>query len=59
LGGKECKSNDMIFPDIPKEYLADFIRGYFDGDGSIMLLKNNKVNCAFTSSSKIFLDTLH
>jgi len=23
------------FPDVPKEYLPDFIRGYFDGDGCI------------------------
>lgn len=23
------------FPDVPNEYLADFIRGYFNGDGSI------------------------
>lgn len=35
LGGKERKSLDMNFPYVPNEYLADFIRGYFDGDGSI------------------------
>ena len=58
LGGTECKSKSMHFPEIPKEYLHDFIRGYFDGDGSIMLLKNNRVNSAFTSGSKVFLDSL-
>lgn len=58
LGGTECKSNTMTFPNIPEEYLSDFIRGYFDGDGSIMLLKNKRVNSAFTSGSKIFLDSL-
>lgn len=58
LGGKECKSEDIEFPKIPKEYLSDFIRGYFDGDGSIMLLKNNRLNSAFTSGSKKFLDEL-
>lgn len=59
LGGKERKSLDMDFPEIPKEFLPDFIRGYFDGDGCIMQLKNKRVNSAFTCGSKKFLDTLH
>jgi len=48
----------VSFPEIPKEYLHDFIRGYFDGDGSIMLMKNNRINSAFTCGSKKFLDKL-
>lgn len=59
LGGSESKNLTVEFPDIPKEYLHDFIRGYFDGDGCIMRLKNNRVNSAFTCESKAFLDTLH
>lgn len=55
LGGKERKSNDIEFPIIPNEFLPDFIRGYFDGDGCIMRLKNNRLNSAFTSGSKNFL----
>jgi len=35
LGGRIKKTKDMKFPIIPKEYIYDFIRGYFDGDGSI------------------------
>lgn len=35
LGGVENKSLIMKFPKIPKKYISDFIRGYFDGDGSI------------------------
>lgn len=58
LGGTEQKSNTINFPNVPKEYLPDFIRGYFDGDGCIMNLKNNRINSAFTSGSKKFLDTL-
>lgn len=59
LGGKECKSLDITFPDcIPLEFMPDFIRGYFDGDGCIMRLKNNRINSAFTSGSKEFLDDL-
>ena len=27
---------------MPKEYLSDFIRGYFDGGGSITRLKSNR-----------------
>ena len=58
LGGKECKSNDIVFPDIPEKYLHDFIRGYFDGDGCVMRLKNNRLNSAITSGSKEFLDKM-
>lgn len=35
LGGKERKSLDLQFPHVPEKFLPDFIRGYFDGDGSI------------------------
>lgn len=58
LGGTERKSKTVLFPSVPKEYLPDFIRGYFDGDGCIMRLKNNRVNSAFTCGNKQFLDDL-
>ena len=58
LGGCENKSMVVEFPKVPNEFLPDFIRGYFDGDGSIMQLKNNRLNSAFTSGSKKFLDQL-
>lgn len=58
LGGTEQKSNTIDFPEIPKEYLPDFIRGYFDGDGCIMRLKGHRINSTFTSGSKKFLDKL-
>ncbi|WP_449540146.1 LAGLIDADG family homing endonuclease [Ferdinandcohnia sp. Marseille-Q9671] len=29
------KSLTVQFPNVPKEYLSHFIRGYFDGDGSV------------------------
>lgn len=58
LGGCENKSMVIDFPTVPEEFLPDFIRGYFDGDGCIMNLKNNRLNSAFTSGSKKFLDKL-
>ena len=60
LGGMERKSNTIKFPTniIPKEYLSDFIRGYFDGDGCACLIKNNRLNTTFCSGSKEFLDEL-
>lgn len=34
-GLHDRKSLDLDFPYIPKEYMSDFIRGFFDGDGSV------------------------
>ena len=58
LGGTESKSDKIKFPKIPDDYLPDFIRGYFDGDGSVMRLKGKRLNSAITSGSKVFLDDL-
>lgn len=62
------KSLTIKFPrHIPKEFLWDFIRGYFDGDGCICLLTKKgikkpivtkKLTLSFTSGSKIFLEDL-
>lgn len=35
LGITERKSKTLKFPEIPDEFLHHFVRGYFDGDGSI------------------------
>lgn len=58
LGGKENKSLTLEFPKVPKEYLPDFIRGYFDGDGCACRIKGNRFNTSFCSGSKIFLEEL-
>lgn len=34
-GLKQNKVHSLVFPHIKKPYIKDFIRGYFDGDGSI------------------------
>lgn len=57
IGGKPHKSLDVNYPPIPSEYIADFIRGNFDGDGSIW--KDNRTKSSydscFSSGSKSFL----
>lgn len=60
LGGLQNKSLIADFPNIPNEYLADFIRGYFDGDGCIYYNKRLKFyQTKFTCGSKIFITKLH
>ena len=67
LGGKRCKSRTIVFPKVPYKFLPDFIRGYFDGDGSVFFVKyihtkNKKLRTElrsnFTSGSIKFLEDL-
>ncbi len=63
LGLTEKKSKTMLFPEVPREYFSDFLRGYFDGDGGVWVgiksRKQNKrtyiISTFFTSGSKDFL----
>lgn len=43
LGGQARKSTVLKFPKIPDVLLADFIRGYFDGDGSVHYINYKKI----------------
>lgn len=49
-------------PGIPEWFLGDFIRGYFDGDGSVTLRNLRScppsIGVRFTSGSKPFLESL-
>lgn len=60
-GLKERKSLDMKFPNIPNAFFGSFLRGYFDGDGSIVL-RTTRYNiygqASFTSGSFDFLQNL-
>lgn len=41
------KTDILTFPNIKKELKKDFIRGYIDGDGSLVIYKSrNKKNCS-------------
>jgi hypothetical protein len=57
LGMKPRKSLNLEFPNIPREYLRDFIRGVFDGDGCVYFLKTKypRLNTCFVSGSKAFI----
>ena len=68
LGFTQAKSKKMRLPNIPQEFLADFVRGYFDGDGCVYF-KQHKVkdrkkpkwifSSRFTSGGKLFLENIH
>jgi len=54
------KTFNIKFPnDLKKELYSSFIRGFFDGDGSIYYQKGKKVyRCKFTSASIDFIKSL-
>lgn len=66
LGCDVKKTNRLKLPEIPKRYVGQFVRGYFDGDGNVwmgIIHKNRKIKTpviqvAFTSGSKNFLKDL-
>jgi len=66
-GGIRCKSRLIQFPAVPQKYIRDFIRGYFDGDGSVFFVKyirtkdrrlTRELRTNFTSGSRNFLEDL-
>lgn len=62
LGVLPKKSLVVKFPEVPQEYLADFIRGVFDGDGSVFFDKRRSrfpLRSKFVSSSVDFINGLH
>lgn len=67
LGGFRKKSTTITFPYVPKKLLPDFIRGYFDGDGSVFFVNyirtkdkrpTKELRSNFTSGSIDFLKSL-
>ncbi len=69
LGMTPHKSKTVNLPDVPAVYFADFVRGYFDGDGSVTMgsyrratRQNNIYSvllAGFTSGSPLLLHSLH
>jgi len=60
LGVVERKSLIVEFPTfIPDEFMPDFIRGYFDGDGSVSVYPlKYAIESSFTTGSRKFADGL-
>lgn len=68
IGLHPNKSLTIEFPDIPKDYIHHFVRGYLDGDGCVYFyralgkrgkLVTKKLSVIFTSGSRIFLERLN
>lgn len=66
LGLTPNKAKRMVLPNVPTEYFADFVRGYFDGDGNVWVgyvhinrpTKTLAIQTTFTSGSVEFLEAL-
>ena len=43
---------------IPREYIRDFIRGYFDGDGCITSTRTSPASFSITSGNKLFMEKM-
>jgi intein/homing endonuclease len=51
------KSLTLQFPDVPKEYVRHFVRGCWDGDGSVYFEKRaNRIKASYVSGSKKFIE---
>lgn len=57
LGCTPRKSLNLRFPNVPSKYLSQFVRGFFDGDGSIHFNKPNTIKVSFVGT-KEFLKTM-
>ena len=64
LGCTPIKSKTIRIPDLKKELIHHFIRGYFDGDGTVGIYKNLKshnweiLKSGFCSGSELFLQDI-
>lgn len=58
LGVTPRKSLNCSFPFVPKKCLSFFIRGFFDGDGSIFLRDGRYPLVVFTAGGIVFLEKL-
>jgi hypothetical protein len=59
LGVTPNKSLNMKFPEIPDIYLRHFVRGFFDGDGSVYLEHGKSIRVKLLSGSKVFVKSLN
>jgi len=53
IGVEPNKTFNEKFPNIPEQYYPDFIRGWFDGDGSVSLRKDGQLEISFCGGYNI------
>jgi len=62
IGCVNNKSNNLIFPTkIENEHIRHFMRGYFDGDGTVFVSNQNDIRFGIISTEefcKVYLDLL-
>ena len=56
VNNKTFKLNKL--PNLPEEYIIDFIAGFFDGDGSVFSKEEKRINMSITCASYNFLDEI-
>jgi len=57
IGITQRKSTTLKFPQIPKQYVRHFIRGYFDGDGYIRVSKTKRFGHSYKNLEVSMLGT--
>lgn len=58
LGGMERKSLDILMPSVPDDFLSHFVRGLFDGDGSVWNSHSGNILCNILTGSPAMFDGL-
>ena len=60
LGLTPAKSKIVKFPEIPPEYIRHFVRGCWDGDGSVYTIppSHKGIGTSFVSGSKEFIEKM-
>lgn len=58
LGLHPRKSIDVEFPNVPSAMVRHFIRGCWDGDGSVYLRSNKTLVASFCSGSRLFIEQM-
>ena len=56
LGCGPKKAKKIRLPKIPQKYLSNFVRGYFDGDGSIHFNQPNTIKIKIVGNEKFIKD---
>lgn len=57
LGLTPKKSRTITFPKVPETYLRHFVRGCWDGDGSVYI-SNKNIFAHYVTGSKLFIEIL-